>query len=389
MTHFFILGNHPALSLAELFARLPISDFEYIAPDILLAEVEEPVEAGRFMNGVGGLIKMGRIVGPLPGHHEPILEQSFKVLEDAPKSGKFNFGFSVYGSVPFDQKRFGLQLKTLLKAEGVSCRLVTSHDKTLSSVVVEQNKLNTSGRELVYISGKKKLWLGVTEAVQPFKELSSRDYGRPARDDRSGMLPPKLAQIMLNLSGAGEHDLVVDPFCGSGTILTEAMIMGYKKLAGSDNSPKALEDSRANIEWTAKRYGAARLPELSLVDAAQLSRHYKKGSLAAVVTETYLGPQRGAIDIVKVSREMAPFYAQVLEEIAKALKPGGRAVVALPAFMESGQPVLLNVQARGLKPVEFFPRSLNAQGITRRSSFLYGRSGQRVWREIMVLEKAD
>ncbi len=389
MTHFFILGNHPALSLAELFARLPISDFEYIAPDILLAKIDEPVEAGRFITSIGGLIKMGRIVGPLPAHHEPILEQSFAVLNEAPKSGKFNFGFSVYGPVPFDQKRFGLQLKTLLKAEGVSCRLVTSNDKTLSSVVVEQNKLNTSGRELVFIPGKKKLWLGVTEAVQPFKDLSSRDYGRPARDDRSGMLPPKLAQVMLNLCGAGEHDLIIDPFCGSGTILTEAMIMGFKKLAGSDNSPKALEDSRANIEWTAEHYAATRLPELSLSDAAQLSRQYKKGSAAAIVTETYLGPQRGAIDIVKVSREMGPFYAQVLDEIAKVLKPGGRAVVALPAFIENGQPALLNVQARGLKPVEFFPRTLNVQGVTRRSSFLYGRSGQRVWREIMVLTKAE
>ena len=119
---------------------------------------------------------------------------------------------------------------------------------TLSSVVVEQNKLTTAqGAEIVIVQFDKKLFLGKTIAVQPFKELSFRDYGRPARDDYSGMLPPKLAQIMLNLSGAKPADTILDPFCGSGTILTEAMLMGYQDLVGSDVSSKAIEDTGKNI----------------------------------------------------------------------------------------------------------------------------------------------
>jgi hypothetical protein len=37
-------------------------------------------------------------------------------------------------------------------------------------------------------------------ALQDFESYSKRDYGRPARDPRTGSLPPKLAQILINLA---------------------------------------------------------------------------------------------------------------------------------------------------------------------------------------------
>jgi hypothetical protein len=50
-----------------------------------------------------------------------------------------------------------------------------------------------------------------------------------------GMLPPKLAQIMLNLATKGERGLQIwDPFCGLGTTLIEAFQAGYSHLLGSD-----------------------------------------------------------------------------------------------------------------------------------------------------------
>ena len=91
-------------------------------------------------------------------------------------------------------------------------------------------------------------------AVQPFEEFGARDYARPSRDDLSGMLPPKLAKIMINLAQAKENSLILDTFCGSGTILQEALIMGYLNLIGFDSSPKAIKDSQANLEWLADKY---------------------------------------------------------------------------------------------------------------------------------------
>ena len=91
--------------------------------------------------------------------------------------------------------------------------------------------------------------------MQPFKDLSRLDFGRPARDDFSGMLPPKLAQIMINLAQVQNPEaLIIDPFCGSGTILSEALLMGYKDLLGSDISPKAIADTYKNISWIKDLY---------------------------------------------------------------------------------------------------------------------------------------
>lgn len=372
MTYFFILGNHPELSVAELEARLNFKDRRLIGADVLLIDSAETIDIRSLLSVVGGTIKAGRIETVVSARLPEVQRASEKILINAPKAGKFNFGISLYGRAPVDTGKLGLALKKTLKNESVSCRFVTSREKTLSSVVVEQNKLISGGRELVYIVDGKNVHVGVTEAVQPFKELSARDYGRPARDDRSGMLPPKLAQIMINLSGAPSSGALLDPFCGSGTILTEAMIMGYEHIFGSDISAKAISDSKKNIEWTKERYKVSANPDIKVADARILLQHFKKDFFDAIVTETYLGPQRGAVDIKKVSRELETLYGNVIREMEKILKKGGRIVIAVPMFMRQGQPHSLRLGTGSLK---------------QRSRFVYGRADQKVWREILILEK--
>lgn len=52
--------------------------------------------------------------------------------------------------------------------------------------------------------------------------------------DRSmvvGMMPPKIAQIMINLATKGERSIAIwDPFCGLGTTLIEAFHSGFTDL---------------------------------------------------------------------------------------------------------------------------------------------------------------
>lgn len=388
MKYFFVLGNHPALSIAELYGKLSITSGQYLAPDIFVAEIEENIEARNLIKSIGGTIKIGRIIETLSNKSNDIFEASLESFAQVKKTGKFNFGISLYGNAKIDGKRISLALKQELKNQGVSCRFVVSREKTLSSVVVEQNKLLTSGQELVYIVQGLNILLGVTEAVQLFKELSARDYGRPARDDRSGMLPPKLAQMMINISGVEKKEMLLDPFCGSGTILTEAMLMGYENIIGSDISSKAIEDTRKNIKWTLEKTHNKVEPTLKVLDARQLSKFIKRDSVKAIVTETYLGPQRGEIDFKKVSSELTVLYNQTIKEMFLVLKKGGRAVIALPAFIIAGRPQLLSVEIKPLLPVDIIPIDIQIQtGITERGTFLYGRPDQRVWREIIVLEK--
>ena len=74
-------------------------------------------------------------------------------------------------------------------------------------------------------------------------EQRSRRY-LPSRDLVSELMPPELAhRILLAYSSAG--DLVVDPRCGSGTVLIEAAVLG-RIATGLDSRAAAVQAARAN-----------------------------------------------------------------------------------------------------------------------------------------------
>jgi 16S rRNA G966 N2-methylase RsmD len=238
--------------------------------------------------------------------------------------------------------------------------------------------------------------------------LSFRDFGRPERDDASGMIPPKLAQIMLNLSGisplrpsknglpvlsAAEGGAVLlDPFCGSGTILMEAALMGIKTIIGSDISEKAISDTKKNAAWIGEKNLNLKnqISNLKLftTSATEISKKILQKSISAIVTEPYLGPQRGAHNIQKTIQELENIYAASLREFAKILKPAGRVVMIWPVFTGRGshQWDFLNPDISGWQIINPLPENLRQKLLTtRRGTIVYGREGQKVRREIVVL----
>jgi len=294
MKYFFQLGANPTLSTAEITSVFSCAkNLEIINKDILLLEIEKEINA-EIIKKLGGTIKIGKILKVSSRNN--LLKTTKEILD--PKEGKFHFGFSFFGKGQFNTKKLGMEIKKYLREKNISCRFVVSREKTLSSVVVEQNKLLKNGIEIVLVEDKNQILVGQTLAVQPFKELSKRDYGRPARDDQSGMLPPKLAQIMINLSRAKNNEALLDPFCGSGTVLSEAILMGCKNLIGSDISEKATEDTKQNLTWIKERYDIRDTRyEIYNKSTVELSKFIKLNSVDSIVTEPYLGPQRGRVDI--------------------------------------------------------------------------------------------
>ncbi len=68
--------------------------------------------------------------------------------------------------------------------------------------------------------------------------------GRPFNHPSS--ISPLLARGMINISGAAEEDIIVDPFAGTGTILIEAGRMGIKAF-GIDKNTRMVEGTIKNI----------------------------------------------------------------------------------------------------------------------------------------------
>jgi len=393
MKYFFVLGTNCALSVAELQAVLGLDKAELVAEDFLLWETDREINPEKLMARLGGVIKIGLIRKELnKTTDEQLLNSIIAVAyskKQQSKEGKFNFGFSDYGERKFNKKALGLALKKYFSDQKISSRFVVSQEKTLSSVVVVQNKLLTRGLEIILVEHTGGVLIGETLAVQPFKDLSRRDYGRPARDDFSGMLPPKLAQIMINLAQVSDPEaLIIDPFCGSGTILSEALLAGHKNLFGSDISLKAIEDTRKNLSWIKELYKVENAHTKLLVkNVIHLSKFVKSGSVAAVITEPYLGPQRGNVNFPAIIKELESLYTTALQEFYQVLQPGGRVVMVWPVFSKQAP---LNPDYAKFKTVNLLPNHLKDNKFiktTPRGTIIYGRAGQKVFREIVVLEK--
>lgn len=395
MKHFFILGSNPALSVAEIVALYPNNETgEYLQPDIFLLDTD--LNAKDLIKRLGGTIKIGSVVKSVPKNKINEVEKAMLEMAEekaAKAGGKFNFGISCHGKCGVSARNIGLNIKKYLKESGLSARFVVSREKTLSSVVVEQNKLLENGLEIILMLYKNEILIGRTEAVQDFKGLSYRDFGRPARDDESGMIPPKLAQIMLNLSGkigaekVSKKIVFLDPFCGSGTILMEVALLGIKNIIGSDISERAIEDTERNMGWAEDRLRLEAY-DLQIFQASVLDilKSVKAGSIDLIVTEPYLGPQKGLPDADKVASELNGLYSESLKRFSKILKKDGVIVMIWPVLMRHGQKIFLSPDINSFKiknPLE----GVFGLGTTPRKTLIYGREGQKVWREIVILEK--
>ena len=395
MKYFFILGNNPTLSLTEIASVLNLKPNQvlFLSEDSLVVDVADSFDAEKLINKLGGTIKIADCKSQIA---DLTAEKIIELFELNNGHQKINFGFSYYGAGKFDEKSLAMELKRKLKEDGVNSRWVTSKEKQLSSVVVEQNKLTSDkGVEIIIIKNRDNYYIGKTLVVQPFKELSKRDYGRPSRDDYSGMLPPKLAKIMINLASDNIKHKLLDPFCGSGTVLTESLLMGYKNITGADKSAKAVDDTKKNVSWLRENY---QLPNANVNimqwDVRNLSQKIKQNSIDVIVAEAYLGPSRmkeNEKELRFVVRELESLYEQAFKQFAKILRTKGRVVIVLPVFKFSQATVFLsskyiNDDFNIINPLKDFPKN-SVFKLTNRSTIVYGRPSQKIWREIFILEK--
>ena len=395
--HFFALGSHPELSIAEIEAVLgrAVSPSQH-AQDLLLLE-DAPLSAQALQDRLAGTIKIGSIVGSLKKWNKEeaadLITAMIRNDECQNTNAKCLFGISVYDkALRHHSEALGLEIKKRLKADGVSSRLVTSRDAILSSVVVEKNRLLESGGEFVLTSSNGEVLIGQTETVQNFEGWSERDFGRPRRNAKSGMLPPKLARILLNLSGCDpERSSVLDPFCGSGTVLMEASLLGFKQIYGSDLSERAIDDTESNLNWIMRDNGinesssaffarsetgtkrvATRhvVVELEVSDASALTLDRP---VDAIVTEPFLGrPQKGGEtekQLMAIQQELLLLYEKTFSHLVTLLKPGGVLVATFPII--AGVPIVPKI------------KSARAFG----TPFHYEREGQRVRRLIVRWKK--
>lgn len=331
MRHFFIFGREPEISRAELISKFKVERIDCAivdeGADFFICDIGDDFDAEKFISQLGGTVKIGTIERETAGLDERALFDLIK-----PQDKKVNFGVSAYGFNP-DINKLGKNLKQLLTDAGQKSRFVASKQYPLSSVIV-QKELLKNGLELALLKTKNKLFIGRTLAVQPFEQFSRLDYGRPARDPRSGMLPPKLATMMINLSETEKDEILLDPFCGSGTILQQAMLLDYKNIISADISADAVQSARDNVKWLETQIQKKFHGDIFQSDVKNLQTRISAGTISAIVTEPYLGPVLKGNEkygkICVLIDHLKSFYQNAFRAMFNILKPNGIIVIVIP-----------------------------------------------------------
>jgi len=384
MKYIALLGRLPKLSLAELesqFTGVKMAEGRgggLETPPVAEFESETVPEIGR----LGGVLKLAERLGKFP--------EALGFLEGLPE-GKITLGVSDLrpGASGFKAQGEALKLKKILQRRGRSVRVLSNKTAVLSTATSHHNQLAEKPNHveiLITKDGYYKL-----TGVQNITEYAKRDQARPARDAKVGMLPPKLAQILINLCGPlPENAILLDPFCGTGVVLQEAFIMGYTPY-GTDLEPRMVEYSKKNMKWLVERLSKIDVKyffDESYIAEGDATSYCWNRSFDAVACEAFLGqPMSQPPAEIKLKQEKERCKAIILgflKNLSGQARTGTPVVVAVPAWLrENGKYSRLNI----LDEVEKLGYNVVKFRNSRQDDLLYYREGQIVAREIIVLRK--
>lgn len=376
MTFLLVLGREPKISLAELEAIFSSSKVKHIAPQLALVTAHSIP-----LNRLGGTIKAAQILD------EPIQDFLSKLPD-----GKITLGISDYSEHASPRKTWELALKykNMLKRHGRNVRLVPNgKSPILTSAASHHNQLGEKTNHIEIVKFGK--YTGISIGTQNITAYAKRDQARPARDAFVGMLPPKLAQILINLATAGaKSGTVLDPFCGTGVILQESILMGYSAY-GTDLSEKMIQYSQKNLDWIASRtprLQKSNAPRLYLEAGDATDHQWKAAKPDYIASEIYLGHPLSAppaeIKLKQLQQDAKMLLVGFLKNIGSQISAGTQLALAIPAWKRpdgsySGVNILDEIDKLGYNAIKYRYASYD--------DLLYYREDQIVARQIIVLRK--
>lgn len=274
----FLLWREPDLSLVEL---------ESIFSKVVKVDNFAVIECSRDLieknkNSLWGTIKIALIHAEWIKKNDILPLVVEKIIEKTEENKKLRIGIDTF--VP-SLSSLVFKAKDAVKWKWFSTRVVQHDNGRTKTATTIHEKLIEQGIELVIYPDGNWFTLAETIWIQDIESYSERDMNR----DRSmtvGMMPPKIAQIMINLAAKGDTNLAVwDPFCGLWTTLIEALHSGFSYLIWSDIEPKMVETTIKNIEhqkWIVRHV------EAFVLNAKKIDTHVLTRD-TVIVTEWMLG----------------------------------------------------------------------------------------------------
>ena len=423
MKYIFHLGRVPALSVAEIqtiFKKTGIDfSIDFISSKILILDIKNKINPSDLLVQMGGTIKIARVLGEYKNLGETLEKTIFAIKElNKKRSSKKIIGYSIYftqnkekNKVLEISKEIGNSFSNAKKlhSKDLNLRIVfPGKNMELNSASVFKNKIIKKGIEFNFLflpsptsqspgDTENKIILSKTAAVQDIESYSERDYNRPKKNPKIGIIPPKLAQIMINLAQVKKGEIILDPFCGIGTILQEALLNDYK-VVGSDANGDQIADCKENLEWLSEKY-ILEYPDYKIFqsDTRSITRKIKPNSIDAIVTESTLGPIYKKVpskaEIGHNYNRFIKMYTGFFQVAKLVLRKNKRIIITIPAYkIKDGKyitaPFIDRLEKIGYSVVSPLDQEFTAEDIriTNRNSIIYDRPNQIVAREVLIFK---
>jgi len=408
--YIFFMGRKPLLSLAELVAVLP-KETQYLTLQkefLVIGLPQELAEPQHLMDRLGGTTKIV-LVGQQCRHGQLAQIISDLITERFQgRTDKIRYAISLHSMTGgYEQllKNSLMLTKKKLKKAGQSSRFINNNFQNPATALLLGENILGKGAEFCGIEINGEWNLGETVAIQNINDYSARDFERPERDPRLGMLPPKLAQILINLAGVQPvmekepAGTIYDPFCGIGTILMEGLLMGIN-VVGSDLSAENIDKCHKNLDWLKKNFSASNTAKLRLFnkDATKIQKSDLPEKITAVVSETFLGPPVSRTPTPSQIEETQGLVENLLAGFLTNLKPllakDATVVLTLLAYREGNHYLTLTRLHQHLEKFGFVADPLlsaelvEALGLDAKAAatMIYERPDQTVCREIIRLK---
>lgn len=370
-------GNTPTLSFYEAQAVIG-SSLQKITDQVLIFAATDDQAAKAFFHLLGASVRLVKVAKDWQTYTADSLRVALIDLLAKKKQGKIQFTIAQWGDR--ETERISQQaLKEALTEKGIKSRFIEGARAGLSAAVL----LNQDVTELIVLQQGKKILLGETLAVQDIDHWTHKDRGKPYADRKKGMLPPKVARAMVNLALSETvvpGTLVYDPFCGTGTILMEALERGAQ-VVGSDLAREAAVGAQTNLAWFAGRFHLPTNFEVFQSDVAHVLPANLPKAVDAIVTEPFLGkPQPQTDELPGMFRGLEKLYLGAFSQWRGILRKTAKIVIIFPR---------VEVPHGKTFDCSTFVDKLAAHGYTRQVDFgaiRYHRPQAIVQRDIIVFQ---
>jgi tRNA G10 N-methylase Trm11 len=370
---YLIVPAYGKLSCLELASVKDSGSFQFTisqcSENSAIIEAESKI-AKNLAKRLGGFYKFVRICGKTP-------KELFEHLP-LPDTPKFNWTVSEYGCDPETQEEIRSEVSTFLKAsslgkaryvkpEGEVGGRLDGSENALKLAELEKNILSKTearieGIDVVVHCAEDRVVYGYTEFLSDVSGYQKRDFARSYQDPTT-TIGPRLARILVNLTGLQRGETLLDPFCGLGTILQEGLMCGYN-VVGVDISQANVRKTITNLEWLKKEFQIS--PKLwSKITRADSTR-LEKGNLpriAGIATEPLLVPKfennPTSSEAAEVLREVRLEYELIIRAFARLTPTGRKVVLVVPGIVnERGKVHTLEMESAFGSEFTFYKPSL-------------------------------